>query len=515
TVPVHLQRGGETLMTEPVALPEGSTERQVTLNYTPTEPGLFALTARVAPGEDDRTSMNDAQIFRMRVDAEPIRVLYIEGVLRPEAKFLRRRLDADPDVDLISFTRAANPQRAGAAGALVGGELVSDDRLERIDVVLLGDFEARMLDEQAYDRLRTWVENGGGLMVLGGYHNLGSAGLGTTALNAVLPLRIDDNSVQQLDESFAFTLTEEGQRHPALTVTGDRLRDARLWQELPTLRGIVAVGGARAGATVLARHPRPNPNDDEQRGYPVLAVQRFGEGTSAVLTADTTWRWSRLMRLAGQPDTMYVRFWSQMVRWLAQREDPTAQTALTLSTDRASYERGQRVPITVQRNPAAVIPGSDNARPELRLTVRRPDGRRTTLNPQRSSSDSHRWTASYFPDRGGRYQLEASLARPGGDTTATIANQTTEFLVEGSDLELSDPATDPTAMRQIARLTGGLYADIDQDETIAQLVAGLPTEPRVTQRVQRSAVWHSPGLFIAFLVLMCAEWIIRRQHQLV
>ncbi len=109
-------------------------------------------------------------MFHLRVEADPIRVLYIEGVLRPEAKFLRERLDADPDVDLISFTRAANPAQAGGVSTLVGSDLITPERLKQLDVVLLGDFEARMLGRQAYQSLRQWVEAGGGLMVLGGYH---------------------------------------------------------------------------------------------------------------------------------------------------------------------------------------------------------------------------------------------------------------------------------------------------------------------------------------------------------
>jgi len=138
------------------------------------------------------------------------------------------------------------------------------------------------------------------------------------------------------------------------------------------------------------------------------------------------------------------------------------------------------------------------------------------------TTDAHRWTATYFPERGGRYQLDAQLLQhasdnnnPNSATPRTVANRTTAFLVEGADLELADPATNPAAMRQIARLTGGLYTDLHDADATAQMLDALPSAPRTTQRIERSAVWHSPVLFVAFLVLVSSEWFIRRWHRLV
>jgi len=513
--PVHVERAGTVLATERVRFDEGAAEKLVNISFTPAEPGDFVLTVRLPARADERTRTNNAAMFKLRVDAEPIRVLYIEGVLRTEYKFLRRRLADDPDVDLISFVRTASPDQVSVSGVLAGSELASPERLEKIDVVLLGDFESRMVDDRAYEALRDWVEAGGGLFVLGGYRNLSGQGLTRTPLGEALPVEPLSGGIEQIDRPFSFSLTADGQRHPALTVTGDLARDARLWESLPELAGVVAVRGARPGASVLARHPEINPFSDDGEGYVVLAVQSFGKGAVAVLTADTTWRWSRLPRLAGRPDTLYVRFWSQLVRWLAHRDAASERTALTVSTDVASYRRGRRVLITVRRNPAVMIPGAEGSETSLDVTVINPDQRKTPLSPEADATDPNLWTASYFPDRGGRFQVWARLARAEGDRSADVANQRTEFIVEGSRIELEDPAPNNALLREIARLTGGVFAELDQPEDTAALVDQLPAGARVTAKARTSHVWNSPALFLLFLALVTVEWIVRRRNQLV
>ncbi len=513
-VPIRIERGGQALLSQMVALPQGATQKLVTLAYQPQEPGDFVLTVRLGAAPGERAVGNNSAMFGLKVDAEPLRVLYVEGFLRTEYTFLRDRLSNDPDVDLITFVRTASPEQASIAGVFMGDEVFSKERLERIDVVLLGDFESRMLSDSAYPALRGWVEAGGGLMVLGGYTNLGPTGLINTQLKDVLPAELDVG-VGQLEEPFAFMLTDAGRRHPAMHLTGDIQRDAMMWQDLPQLRGVAAIGRAKPGATVLARHPRQAPGDGEPQEYPVLITQRFGQGHVAMLTADTTWRWSRIARLSGRPDTLYVRFWSQMIRWLARRDVKDQGPALLVSTDRRAYERGQRVVIRVIRNVASVLPQGGSAPAAPMVTVRSPDQRMMPVSVAPAGGELGQWTASFFPDRGGRFEIAAELVTQDDKGPRRVANQTTEFLVHGSKLELDDPSTKTNVLRQIAYLTGGAFAEIDDAEATRSMIELLPAEPRIRFEARTRQAWNSPLLFICFVVVITAEWIIRRRNRMV
>ncbi|MCE9592529.1 MAG: glutamine amidotransferase [Planctomycetes bacterium] len=514
--PVQIELAGSVVAAGKVSLPQGAAQRVVELSFTPTQPGDFSFAAHVPEQPGERTGGNNSVSFRLRVEAEPIRVLYVEGYLRPEYTFLRDRLSSDPDIDLVTLVRSASPDQLGATSALAGAELLTPERLKKIDVILLGDLEATMLDETAFRALRDWVSDGGAMMILGGYHNLSPAGLPATLLSAALPVEPATGAATQIDEPFQFQLTPEGRSHPAMFLTGDLSRDTAAWESLPRLAGVVAVAKTKPGAMVLARHPTASSDDPDHKGYPVLITQGFGKGTVALITADTTWKWSRYTRLTGQPDTMYVRFWSQMVRWLARRDVLTQRPALRVTTDAASYPRGKQVAFEVRRNPAGMVPGTDKLPASPSLTVRTPDGRSVPVQLSQTA-DPDAWTASYFPDRGGRFTAEARLAAPALEDAPPrdLASDTTEFLVQGSPLELDDPSTNPASLSQIASLTGGVSAAINDESSIRALLDALPDRAWTSFETRRAGVWNSPFLFLLFLACVCVEWVVRRKHQLI
>ena len=213
-----------------------------------------------------------------------------------------------------------------------------------------------------------------------------------------------------------------------------------------------------------------------------------------------------------------------MIRWLAGREIDKDVTALTVTTDAAVYDRGQRVTIRVNRNPAAMVPGipgasdgengQDNKAGQHSSPCAPPDGRTTELSPT-PSADPNAWTASYFPDRGGRFEADARLVADASGGSKDVANQAAEFFVHGSSLELSDPSSDPAALRNISTMTGGVYSDIDDTNSLDNLVRAMPSDQRVAYETKKAVVWNHPALFILFLACVTIEWVVRRRNQLV
>lgn len=91
---------------------------------------------------------------------------------------------------------------AGPAASVLGGVLgrnaeivplapadLTDHGLARIDVLVLADTPAAELPLELQQNLRTWVENGGGLLVTGGRNAFGPGGYARSELAAMLPLR--------------------------------------------------------------------------------------------------------------------------------------------------------------------------------------------------------------------------------------------------------------------------------------------------------------------------------------
>jgi uncharacterized membrane protein len=498
---VAIKLGTETYATQKVSFGAGNGEQVVGVNFTPTKPGNFVFTAAVEADVGERFLANNSRHFPLQVDKERIRVLYVEGFLRYEYKFLKSRLQEDPDIRVVPVVRAVAPDKSDVNP---GKELLTPEGLKKVDVVILGDMEASYLSDLEYQALVKWLDDKGhALLILGGYRSFGPEGFRSTPLAEVLPVVFADKPPYQSEDPFVVQRTEEGKRHPIFEVSGDREKDAAAWAGSPPLLGSSVVQRGKPGAEVLA----VNPNLLVDGKPAVVAVtQRFGAGHTMVLTADTTWRWSRLPRVVGQADTLYARFWSQTIRWLAGRSLDDQRPLLAVHTDRPDYAVGKKAAIKVVRQPR---PDDDLSGTEVHLQVIGPNGKPQDLKATSNSAEPDVFKSDYYPPAGGRYEVAATLISREGQP---VANQTSEFLVHGSDLELADTGTNRENLRALAVATGGVYVDIDD---VDQVVDKIPRKERSHARVQRTEFWNSPWLFGAFLVAMSAEWFIRRRNHLV
>ncbi|HJT75695.1 MAG TPA: glutamine amidotransferase, partial [Gemmataceae bacterium] len=466
---VVVKRGRDTFAEQKVAFAAGSGEQKVALRLTPRQAGNFVFTAEVKGGAGERVLANNFAHFPLRVDVEPIRILYLEGFLRYEYKFLKNRLEDDPDVNLVSVVRRVNPEQAGPQA---GKDLVTPERLKNFDIVILGDMEASYLVAPEYQALVRWLdEKNHSLLVLGGYHSFGADGFRSTPLADVLPVVFADKPPYQSEEPFTLQLKRAD--HPIFEISGDHVKDAAAWEKAPPLLGCSLVQRAKPGAEVLAVDPGLL-----VEGEPavVAAVQRSGGGGQVmVLTADTTWRWSRLPRVLGQADTLYARFWSQAVRFLAGRSKNDQRPLLVVSTDRPDYEVGKPVTVRVVRQPR---PDNDLSGMDLNVEVTGPAGKAKPVEVRAGSAEPDVFTGTYYPEGGGRYEVAASLTGGGKPPEHQVA----EFLVQGSDLELADTGTNRENLKAIAAATGGVYVDAEDAQQLADKV---PHTERKLPQVRR------------------------------
>jgi hypothetical protein len=496
---VFLRRGKEVLASKDITFGGGKGAQEVDLNFVPREPGSFVLTAAVEAASGEKYLGNNAQHFPIRVDAEPIKIFYLEGFLRYEYKYLKERLEDDPDVELRTHVRREAPD----ASARPDKDFPSEKELNDYQVVILGDMEGSFLTLGEAQRLVKWLDGKNhSLLVLGGYQALGPDGLAKTPLGDLLPLS-SAGPAAQVEDSFRLKLTPEGQKHPLFTLMRDPVKDAEVWNTSPPLLGMALATKVKPDAEVLAVNPQVM---QDGKPAPVLAVRRAGGGGHImVLTADSTWRWSRVPRLLGQPDVLYTRFWAQGVRWLAGRDLDDERPLLSVTTDQPSYDTGKKVTVVVRRQPK---PGSDLSGAQPSADIRDPAGRVVPLILRGDSKEPDKFSGDYFPAIGGRYEVIAGLDAAG----KSLANQAAEFQVQGQDVELADTSTNPRNLYDLAAATGGAFVEIDH---AADLAGKIERKERRTVTEKRSEYWNSPWLFLGFLGLVTGEWFLRRRNHLV
>ena len=494
---------------------------QIDLKWTPTrrpdQPNSADVRRlRLSAGPADGERVLDDNTFELHalVTDSTIRVLYVEGALRPEFKFLRRYLASDHNVQLTSLVRVSD-DRFLAQGDIDGKRLASlpaGDDFDLFDVIILGDLDSTLLTASQIARMRQFVNDGGGFVMLGGQNSFGPGGYGATEIGQFMPIIAGDRSQRQETTRLVPQLTAAGEAHPIFTgIAGyfpgpaGRQPDADK-AELPELFGCVEVIRAKPAAEALAVHPASR---NASGPLIVLAVQRFGAGRAAALTCDTTWRWYLPLRALGR-DSPYERFWGQLVRWLADVSigDRDGASCVVARLDKQYIRLGQSARLTAEvLDESGLAPDRPTVWAELRP----------------AAGDAQRVELTRRPG-GNLYQADLTPADQ-GPFTVTVAAKDASGQLLGSDklplvlaaasTETEQLARNDDLLRRIAEVSGGEFADIAMlPELVDGIVrrrlevAGPPPRPGIYR------LYHFPTFLAALVCLLTAEWVLRRHWRL-
>ena len=460
---------------------------------------LYTVEIPSAPGE--RVLENNTRAVLVEPAGPRRVVLMIEGAPGFEHSFIKRALAADPGLEIDSVVRKGRDARGGAtyfvqaaearAPRLAAGFPQEREALYEYDAIVLANVEADALSRAQLQMIADFVDvRGGGLLVLGA-KSFVQQGFAGTALEDVLPLRLTDRgggvvraSTRQATR-YAVTLTPDGASHPVMKL--DARAGPDRWASLPALSGAASLGTLRPGAQALALVRTPD------GARPLVAVQRYGQGRSMIFTGEASWRW-RMQLPSG--DRTYELFWRQAVRWIGAGAPDRVSIAAPMA-----LVPGNSASITVDVRSEAFAPTTD-ALVSLKIvepggTVR--DLRATAVDPQ-----SGRYSADLRFDEPGVYRVTASAQ--GGGVPAGNADRW--FLVGGADLEMADPRLNEQVLQRIATASGGRYLAAGEASTLPSLLASVAPEASAPQLQE---LWHNIWIFVAVMLLLAAEWMLRRR----
>ena len=511
TVDVELREGDNPVATEPLRLDNLPGSQSVTLNVTPTTVGRHTYTVRIRPDPAERRTENNERQVHLLVTDPKIKVLYIEGVVRPEYKPLKSVLETDPNVELLSLVQVKRGeflQSGSMAGMNLGGFPQTIEDMRRFDVFILGDLDRSYFTVPQMENLKTAISEGRGLVMLGGYASFGPGGYEGTPVEEILPVQVGPRNIGQETMPFVLKLTPEGLNHPIFNNTRDffQYQSDTPKEKLPLLKGCNILVRPRPGASILAVHPdRAN----EAGSLIVLAVQQYGKGRTAAFAADTTYQWYLPYKALGH-DSPYIRFWGQMVRWLASKEtkEQSSEPGVTLVVLKPFYNPGEKVTI--------------------RARVRAEEGRATnfanTSGILLGPGDERKTLAlALVPGSVGAYEADLGILDPGQYKVVVEARkdnqrlglEEVQFTVGRPNQEFDRLAIDRDLLKKLAQATG---ADYYEPAAFGDLVERLRTL-MIKENIHREiGIQTIPGmftiLFIVFLAIVTGEWLLRKYYQL-
>lgn len=507
-VKATLSEDGKQVAETEVVLDDAEGAQEIAFDFTPTVKGVHNYRVQIPPATEEKIPENNERSASSLVNDARIRVLYVEGTLRAEyGALVGRFLAKDPNVEYCALVQT-RPNVFVRRSNISGLELttIPQDRetLAKFDVFIMGDLDSTYLRQGQLEGIRDRVKQGAGLIMLGGYHSLGPGGYRDTALAELLPVQLGDRNVGQASDPFHLQLTAEGRQHPIFANIAQFFPGGEKSKEvsgLPQLEGCVRVLGASPAATILATHPKEKAGGSPM---PVMAVQPFGEGRTAVFTADTTRNWHQTLRTMDR-ETPFLRFWGQAIRWLARRDGTmAAEAGVTATTDKAYYEPESSVRIS------AVVRGKEGEAAggaTVTVAISGPDKFATELKLTAVSGPAGNYEAVFDPQRSGHYELLVKAAI--GD--ASLQAPPLQIDVGRPNLEFDRLELDEKMLIALADGGHGRYSHLTTaDRLIDRLCSGQ--EKRKIQYEIRLA-WP-PVIWPLFVLALTAEWILRRRFLL-
>ena len=473
----------------------------VNLSYAPQQRGEYKLTLEAVGQPGELVTTNNRLSTFVNVLGGGLNVRYLVGTWRPETKFLRRALDASPDVH-VDYWRidAQRPETRP-------GDMPQWFQPGKYDVYILGYLDSKAFEGDELKNLAEVVAQGAGLIMLGGLHSFGPGGYATTPLADVLPVKMGRLERQEFGTpprsdvhtggSVNMRLTRFGALHFTLLLAGTREENLQLWAKLPPLKegaNLFRPSSLKPAAVGLIA-------DDENN--PLLVAGAYGRGRVMAFAGDSTWRWQ--MHGYG---SAHKRFWRQIVLWLA-RKDQAAEGNVWVRLAKRRFAPSEPVEFSVGARSADGQPVSDAT---YKTEIVLPDGTRLPLKPARQDQQM---TGSFRQTQAaGDYAIEVTAMHEG----EALGSARARFLVFEQDLELDNAAADAESLESLAAMTGGQSLAPEELSALIQRLS-QQTESLQVRQESKLTLWSKGRYFWSFFLLLVTllgvEWYLRKRWGLV
>ncbi len=495
------------------------TERML-LRFTPRQAGTQRFEVHAELGEAEAVPQNNTKTFLLKVaPTKRVKILFVDGKPRPEFGFIKRALKNDPNIQLTdrfltNITTGRQLYGGTRAEASHNFRFYPDDKemLFDFDAIILGNVDASQFTRAQLENTVEFVRTrGGGLLMLGGSGSLGNYKLSDSYINTpiaqCLPVELELGSPpaplppRRLgpqsggNKKYKLQLTPDGKVETLMALANNPTENVERWTRLPTLMGYSKVKRAKAGALVLAEHPK----DRNEFGNRILvATHNYNAGRVMVFTPHTSWRWQ--MRMPSEDDS-HERFWRQVAKWLTTA--PKEHIKLDIAKTAYSLKEPVIIEVTAT-DPQFEL--TNNAK--LRAIVVDETGKRKEMKLEQVLGKDGLYTARFIPNRYGEYTVTATGTLNGEN----LGEQQSLFEVKTSYAEFSNAELNVTLLKTLAEGSGGEYYSM---EKAPQLVNQIPLVESATSKITDVDIWDIPLIFGAVIALLGFEWFLRKRGGLV
>ena len=490
-VRLTVKDGGKVLASKEVEIQGDARVQSETLTFSAGAAGARSFTISADPLQGEENTLNNSVLRLVNVSGARPRVLYIEGEPRWEFKFIRRAVEDDKSLQLVTMLRTTQNKNyiQGVENGnkdLEQGFPATVDELFGYQAIVIGSVELNYFTAAQQELLKQFVDRrGGGLIMLAGRTALSEGGWPRSALAEMLPVSLPDRKGTFHRDMLQVELTPAGVDSPLCRLEEDPAKNAAHWKKLPALAAWQELGPPKPGASVLA--------EVAGKRSPFVVVQNYGRGRTAVVAGDT-WRWQMQQPL---DDMTHEVFWRQMLRW-AVSESPGRVIS---STPRQVLVDDARLKLNVDVRDRTFLPAGD-AKVEVRILGPAASGGLVELQPDPVTPGQY--AGEWIADKPGQYVAEA-VAKRGEEE---VGRDVFTFERQDGIAENFHTQQNRELLEKLATATGGKYWKADD---LGKLPAEVSlSEAGITVRETKD-LWNLPIVFLVLCLLKSAEWLLRRK----
>jgi hypothetical protein len=485
--------GDKTLDSREITLGADDATQVETVYFSPGDAGVKSLRFTLGPLANEENSANNAVTRLLGVTNDKRRILYVEGEPRWEYKFIRRAEDDDKIVQVASMLRTTENKiyRQGISDPteLANGFPVRPEDLFGYQGIILGSVEAGYFTPLQQELLREFVDRrGGGLLFLGGRFALGDGGWSGSSLVDLLPTYLPSSRNTFHRDPATVELTATGSDSPITRLMDDPAKNIDRWKKLTYLMDYQDAGTAKPGAAVLIQM------NAGARKLPLLVTQNYGRGRTAVMATSGTWRWQMSQPLG---DPAHDLFWQQLLRWLVL--DSPGQVVVT-AANHTLMDDGH-IELSANVRDKEYMPA-----PDAKVTAHLigPNGISMMLDMTPTAENPGVFHAAWTAEKPGSYLAEVTAEKG----SQQLGSDTFPFERIDGVAENFHTVQNRELLEKLATETGGRYWKPGELSRLPNEISY--SDAGISVRDIKE-LWNMPVVFLWLLLLMAAEWLLRRK----
>jgi hypothetical protein len=481
-----LTENGRVLFEKELKLSPTQNEIEVEIPVRYREAGRRQFKLAVDVDGYDAEAANNSRDIVVEAEKARARILIVDLEPQWEFHFLCDMLRRDQSYEFQVFTSPG--RQAPTTGGIRDPESFVSSLGECDAVVLLSVNESFFSGEVVAGLKRFVRDQGGGLLVLPGPSSLFERPGAWKRMENILPVQ----GVAPFRWNLQYTSVDPGAQASANPITTHLLPllGQTEWQERSPLLGYYASLSPKSVGEVLL--------NVRGRRSPALTYQTLGKGRVAVVSAGPLWRWKFL----SDNNAVYDEFMSRLLDVLSRGEE-TDRFVVTVKKN--VFDAGENPVVFAELFNEKMQPIT-NAPVRLEISGLDENGGETPLDllpMRRDAAQNTRFSAVAPALPPGRYLVRGQADIPG----RTITSKAYEIQISRTSVEFRRVQQDRAALVAFAGRTGGAYFS----GTVVGLADRIDFTPRHTQSSSEVTLRTSLLLFLLILVLLAAEWILRKR----